>query len=40
MFTKGVNVIGRGDTNIGRRRPVHERSGNIELYREVLRGNT
>jgi hypothetical protein len=39
MFAEGVNAIGRVDTNIGRRCPMHERSGNVELYREVLHGN-
>jgi len=39
MFTKGVNAVGRGDTNVGKRCPMHERSGNIELYREALHGN-
>ena len=39
LRVKGVNATGRGDTNIGRRYLMHEKSGNIELYLEVLHGN-
>ena len=39
MFTAGVIVTGRGDMNIGKKYPMHERSGNIELYQEFLRVN-